>query len=96
MDSPLDSTLNSSLDGALHIAFVTSAAGAGTRAAPYGAATVASALSARADFADKISISILESLPGDAPEDIAARVLALEPQLVGFSVYSWNRGRLGA
>ncbi len=74
---------------------MTAAAGAGTRAAPYGAATVASALSARADFTGRISISIIESLPGDPPEGIATRVLALKPQLVGFSVYSWNRGSLG-
>ncbi|MFH2114732.1 MAG: B12-binding domain-containing radical SAM protein [Spirochaetota bacterium] len=84
------------LEAPLCIVFVTAAAGAGTRAAPYGAATVASALSARADFAGKISISIMESLPGDPPEDIAARVLNLKPQLVGFSVYSWNRASLGS
>jgi radical SAM superfamily enzyme YgiQ (UPF0313 family) len=84
------------LEAPLRIVFVSAAAGAGTRAAPYGAATVASALSARADFTDKIRVSIIESLPGDPPEDIAAKVLNLKPQLVGFSVYSWNRGSLGA
>ena len=80
----------------LRIVFVTAAAGAGTRAAPYGAATVASALSARADFAGKISIAIIESLPTDAPKDVAARVSTHAPHLIGFSVYSWNRGILGA
>lgn len=56
---------------------------------------MASALSARAEFTGKISISIIESLPTDAPEDIIAKVLAHKPKLVGFSVYSWNRGSLG-
>jgi radical SAM superfamily enzyme YgiQ (UPF0313 family) len=84
------------LKALLRIAFVTAAAGAGTRAAPYGAATVASALAARPDFAGKISITIIESLPGDVPAEIAARVFAQRPQVVGFSVYSWNRGKLGA
>ena len=79
----------------LRIVFVTAAVGAGTRAAPYGAATVASALSARADFAGRISIAIIESLPTDAPKDVAARACAHAPHLVGFSVYSWNRGILG-
>lgn len=91
-----DSSHESLSDSMLHIAFVTAAAGAGTRAAPYGAAAVASALSARADFTGRISISIIESLPGDAPADLAARVLALQPHLVGFSIYSWNRVSLGA
>jgi hypothetical protein len=57
---------------------------------------VVSALSARADFAGRISVSIIESLPDEAPADIAARVLPYKPHLVGFSVYSWNRGNLGA
>lgn len=80
----------------LRIALVTKAAGAGTRAAPYGAATVISALAAQADFSGKIISTIITALPQETPETTAARVLAWEPQLVGFSVYSWNRGFLSS
>jgi radical SAM superfamily enzyme YgiQ (UPF0313 family) len=93
---PLIKPLVKHLRAPLRIDFVTAAAGAGTREAPYGAATVASALAARPDFAGRISISIIESLPDDVPAEIAAQVLARRPQVVGFSVYSWNRGKLGA
>jgi radical SAM superfamily enzyme YgiQ (UPF0313 family) len=97
MPEPLnDSAPDKSFDSPLRLVFVTAAAGAGTRAAPYGAATVASALRARADLTGRIKIYIIESLPGDPPEAIAAKVLNLKPELVGFSVYSWNRGSLGA
>ena len=99
-DSPKSGNQNGapggSPDSAVNIVFVTSAAGAGTRAAPYGAATVASALAAQEDFKGKISISIIESLPEDNPEDLGARVLIKHPHIVGFSVYSWNRGKLAA
>lgn len=93
------------------VVFLTAAAGPGTRAAPFGAARVASALkawsaprpaaSAGSNDAPSgpgrpIHASIVEAEPDESPEALAARTLALSPDLVGLSLYSWNSVRLEA
>ncbi|HRW23148.1 MAG TPA: radical SAM protein [Spirochaetia bacterium] len=95
----------------LSVVFLTAAAGPGTRAAPFGAARVASALKAWSASRSSskpgtgagssganasIRVSIVEAEPDESPEAIAKRALALSPDLVGLSLYSWNSGRLEA
>lgn len=76
------------------VSFLSSPAGAGTRGAPYGAACVASAL--KAAMPGLVSCSILEAKGGESPEAFARRALADSPDIVGLSVYLWNRGFLAA
>jgi radical SAM superfamily enzyme YgiQ (UPF0313 family) len=74
----------------LSIIFVTAAAGPGTRAAPFGAARLASALKARPELAGRVSARVLEGLSTDSPEALAELACAHEPDIVGLSLYSWN------
>ncbi|MBN1519757.1 MAG: B12-binding domain-containing radical SAM protein [Spirochaetales bacterium] len=69
------------------VVLLTSPAGTGTRNAPYGAACVASALK-RDGLADAL---VLE---GTDSGDLARRALDLEPDLLGLSLYVWNRATL--
>ncbi|PKL24085.1 MAG: B12-binding domain-containing radical SAM protein [Spirochaetae bacterium HGW-Spirochaetae-3] len=80
----------------LSIVFLTAAVEPGPRAAPFGAARVASALDAAPDLAGRIRVSIVEGLAGDEPAALAAKAAALRPDLLGLSLYSWNSGLLGA
>ncbi len=80
----------------LSVVFMTAAAGPGTRAAPLGAARVASALKAAPDLAGRISVAIVEGFAGDAPAEMAAKAAALRPDILGLSLYSWNSGLLEA
>ena len=59
-------------------------------ALPLGAASVAAAI-VRDGGADAV---VIEAGLGEAPESLAARVLAEGPDVVGFSVYSWSRDAL--
>jgi len=81
---------------ALSIVFITAAAGPGPRAAPFGAARVASALNAAPDLKGKIRVSIVEGFADDEPADLAAKAAALRPDLLGLSLYSWNSGLIAA
>ena len=62
----------------------------GPEAIPLGAACVASALKAGADGA-RLDVSLAEAFATENPQAIAARIVAAKPDLVGFSLYSWNR-----
>lgn len=80
---------------ALSLVFLTAAAGAGPRAAPFGAGRVASAVKADKRLAGRVRVSIVEGLATDAPEALAAKAAALRPDVLGLSLYSWNAGLLG-
>lgn len=67
-------------------------------AVPLGAACVASALKAAfpgapGDDGPAVSVSILEAYASEKASDLAGRILAAGADLVGFSLYSWNRSR---
>jgi len=76
------------------IVFLTAASGEGTRSAPFGAARVASALKADHGLAGRVQCDILEAFPAESASALAARALSLEPDIVGLSLYVWNRARL--
>jgi hypothetical protein len=59
------------------------------RAVPLGPAMLASAL--KRDCLAGLRTRILDLFLGQSAEACAARILALEPQAVGFSMYVWNR-----
>jgi len=76
--------------GRLKVLFLTAAVAPGPRAAPFGAARVASALKAAGDLALRISIHILEGHAGESPRALADRALAEQADIVGLSLYLWN------
>ncbi|MBU1079719.1 MAG: cobalamin-dependent protein [Spirochaetes bacterium] len=80
----------------LSVVFLTAAVGPGTRAAPFGAARVASALKADPALSGRIRVSLVEGLSDETPEAIADRAMTLRPDVVGLSLYSWNSGLLEA
>lgn len=61
------------------------------RAIPLGPAMLASAL--RKHMGDAVQTVVLDAFIAEAPEDVASRILATDPDLVGFSMYVWNRGQ---
>ncbi|MBN2875065.1 MAG: radical SAM protein [Spirochaetales bacterium] len=78
----------------LSIVFLSAAAGPGTRAAPLGAGSVVSALRSHPGLAERTRITIVESFAQDDPATVASAALALNPDVLGLSLYSWNSGML--
>lgn len=78
----------------IRVAFLCAAAGEGIRSAPYGAARVASALKADPSLEGRVDCSILEAAPGEPAHGLAERALDADPDIVGLSLYVWNRSRL--
>jgi hypothetical protein len=79
----------------LSIVFLTAAVGPGSRSAPFGAARVVSALRASPALAGRIRVAIVEGFADDDPAALAARAVALSPDVIGLSMYSWNARLLG-
>ncbi|MFA6505745.1 MAG: B12-binding domain-containing radical SAM protein [Treponemataceae bacterium] len=73
------------------IALVTIHVGRGPQAVPLGAACVAAALKADTILGSSVSIDLIEGFPDEAPVKLAARVAEGKPDLIGFSLYVWNR-----
>lgn len=61
------------------------------RALPLGPAMLASAL--RVAFGERLPVRVLEAFVAEPAADVAARILASDPDLVGFSMYVWNRSQ---
>jgi len=72
------------------VAFLTAAVEPGPRAAPFGAARVASALKAAPALARSIQVHIVEGFAQDSAEALAAKALETAPDILGLSMYSWN------
>lgn len=78
----------------MHIVLVAVHTGRNPEAIALGAACIAAALKADPDLNGHIQVSILESYLGDSADpglELANRILTLQPDLVGLSVYLWNR-----
>ena len=60
---------------------------------PLGIASVAAAIEAA--FGSGLSVVLVEGGAGEDGDRMAAKLLAGEPSIVGFSVYSWNRAKMG-
>ncbi len=71
------------------IVFLSAPAGFGTRGAPYGAACVASAL--KAAMPGTVHCTILEANKGETCDAFSHRAMAEQADIVGLSVYLWNR-----
>ncbi len=65
--------------------------GRGEQAVPLGAACVASALRTDEALIGRVSVEILESYPDEPSSGLASRIAAAKADLVGFSLYVWNR-----
>lgn len=74
----------------LSVTFLTAAVEPGPRAAPFGAARVASALKAAPALAGSIRVHIAEGTAQDSAEGLAAKALETAPDILGLSLYSWN------
>ena len=81
-------------DHPLSIVFLSAAVAPGPRAAPLGAARVVSALRASPVIASRARVAMVEGYSGDEPESIASKAIALSPDVLGLSLYSWNSGLL--
>jgi radical SAM superfamily enzyme YgiQ (UPF0313 family) len=67
-------------------------AAATPQAVPLAAAYLAATLENTPELAGKITVTILDLYCHQSPRDCAAAIAATDPELVGFSVYLWNRG----
>ncbi|GAB1454820.1 B12-binding domain-containing radical SAM protein [Spirochaetota bacterium] len=74
----------------LRVVFLTAAVAPGPRAAPFGAARVVSALRASPAIASRTRVSIVEACTEDEAEALASKAMALSPEVLGLSLYSWN------
>ena len=63
----------------------------GPRAVPLGPAMLASVL--RGAFGEAIQTRVVDAFVTEPAADCAARILASDPELVGFSMYVWNRSQ---
>ncbi|HUW70517.1 MAG TPA: B12-binding domain-containing radical SAM protein [bacterium] len=72
----------------MSVVFLTAAVEPGPRAAPFGAARVASAL--KAALAGSVRVRIVEGFARDSAESLATKALETAPDIVGLSLYSWN------
>jgi len=65
----------------------------GAEAVPLGSACVASALKAAfaTDAAGSLDVSIVEAFQDQNSAELSKKIRAAAPDLVGFSLYSWNR-----
>jgi radical SAM superfamily enzyme YgiQ (UPF0313 family) len=61
------------------------------RALPLGPAMLASVL--QSAFRERLQTVVVDAFVAEPAEVCAARILASEPDLVGFSMYVWNRGQ---
>jgi radical SAM superfamily enzyme YgiQ (UPF0313 family) len=74
---------------ALRAVFVSLRTAEDEEALPLGAATAAAAL-VQAGLVGSGDMRILAAEAGEAPDELAGRILASSPGLVGFSLYCWN------
>lgn len=61
------------------------------QAVPLGAACVAAAVKADPELGARCSVLLVDSFPDEGARELADRVAGLSPDLVGFSLYLWNR-----
>lgn len=61
------------------------------KALPLGAACVVSALKADPRLSARLEASVLSADPGETPVSFARRAAALDPSILGFSLFVWNR-----
>lgn len=73
----------------LHL--VTIHASRSPQAVPLAAACLKSALDARPATAGRLEVTMADFFSGDSLEDICRSILESAPDLVGFSLYAWNR-----
>jgi radical SAM superfamily enzyme YgiQ (UPF0313 family) len=73
------------------IVLVTIHVGRGSQAVPLGAACVAAALKADPRLSGRVSVELLEAFPEESVRSLADRVASRGADLVGFSLYLWNR-----
>ncbi len=70
----------------MHLTLVTIHAFRSPQAVPLAAACLKASLEAR-----PVTVTCAEFFCGDSPDDICRTILATLPDLVGFSLYAWNR-----
>ncbi len=68
----------------------------GDDAPALGAACIAAAVRGKPALSERIQPLIISCLPGEGARELAARVLEAGPDIIGLSLYSWNRLRLMA
>ena len=73
------------------IVLVTIHVGRGSQAIPLGAACVAAALKHDPRLSDRAAVELVEAFPEESPRELADRIAARGADLVGFSLYLWNR-----
>ncbi|HEY5975089.1 MAG TPA: B12-binding domain-containing radical SAM protein, partial [Geobacteraceae bacterium] len=61
------------------------------QAVPLANAFLAAYLASRPELADKVTITLCNCFSGQPPAEAAAAIAATEPDMVGFSLYLWNR-----
>jgi radical SAM superfamily enzyme YgiQ (UPF0313 family) len=59
-----------------------------------GAACIASAISSNPGLKERIDVSVLEALPGEDSASLACRAAGLRPDVLGLSLFVWNRSLL--
>lgn len=70
----------------MHLTLVTIHAFRSPQAVPLAAACLKASLEDR-----PVTVTFAEFFCGDSPDDICRAILATQPDLVGFSLYAWNR-----
>ncbi|HTX73964.1 MAG TPA: radical SAM protein [Rectinemataceae bacterium] len=66
------------------------------QALPLGAASIVAALRTAPALQGRVDVELLAGAPDGDPAELLRRIAAQSPEAVGFSVYCWNRERLGA
>ncbi len=59
-----------------------------------GAACVASAVASDPALGSRVEATVIEASPGESAEELASRAAALRPDVLGLSVFVWNRALL--
>ncbi|MHC1699135.1 MAG: radical SAM protein [Geobacteraceae bacterium] len=75
----------------MHLHLVTIHAFPSPQAVPLAAACLKASLEVRSTAVRAGTVSCSDYFCGDSPEEISRALLATEPDLVGFSLYAWNR-----
>jgi len=75
----------------MHLHLVTIHAFHSPQAVPLAAACLKASLDARSGTVRPVTISFAEYFCGDSLDEISRSILAVRPDIVGFSLYVWNR-----